>query len=141
VRVTNLSNAKTVDVRIIDRGPFVNGRIIDLSHKAAQTVDLIGPGVTQVRVEVIKAPQSPEAAYFGVQVGAFSSRDTAEKMRQDMQTRYGSAKLIERPGNASVWRVVVGSENSADSAENLAMKIRGAENLPQSFVVRLDPTP
>lgn len=139
VRVTNLSNSKTVNVRIIDRGPFVDGRIIDLSHKAAQMVELIGPGVTQVRVEVIKAPQSPEAALFGVQVGAFSSRDSAERMRQDMQTRYGSARLIGRPGNATVWRVVVGSENSADSAENLAMKIRGAENLPQSFVVRLDP--
>ena len=138
VRVTNLSNSKAVEVRIIDRGPFVDGRIIDLSHKAAQVIELIGPGVAQVRVEVIKPPQSPEPGIFGVQVGAFSNRGTAERMQQDMQTRYGSAKLIARPGNTTVWRVVVGSEGSPDGAENLAMKIRGAENLPQSFVVRLD---
>src|SRR5215831_4253897 len=52
VRVTNLNNSKTVDVRIIDRGPFVDGRIIDLSHAAAQAVEMIGPGIAQVRVEV-----------------------------------------------------------------------------------------
>src|ERR1700684_1061733 len=69
VRVTNLSNSKSVDVRIIDRGPFVGGRIIDLSHAAAQVVDLIGPGVAQVRLEIIAPPQSPEPALFGVQVG------------------------------------------------------------------------
>ena len=49
VRVRNLSNEKTVDVRIIDRGPFVQGRIIDLSHAAAQAIDLIGPGTGRSR--------------------------------------------------------------------------------------------
>src|SRR5579862_128368 len=63
VRVTNLSNSKTVDVRIIDRGPFIDGRIIDLSHAAAQAVDLIGPGIAQVRLEIIAAPQKPEAPF------------------------------------------------------------------------------
>jgi len=53
VHVTNLSNDKSVDVRITDRGPFVEGRIIDLSHAAARAIDLIGPGVTRVRVKVI----------------------------------------------------------------------------------------
>src|SRR5438067_9814357 len=48
VHVVNTSNQKTVDVRIIDRGPFVDGRIIDLSHAAARQIELIGPGVTEV---------------------------------------------------------------------------------------------
>jgi peptidoglycan lytic transglycosylase len=139
VRVTNLSNSKTVDVRIIDRGPFVGGRIIDLSHAAAQKVDLIGPGVAQVRVEIIAPPQSPEPALFGVQVGVFAFRVNADKMMQDMQTRYGAAKVVARQGMSTTWRVVVGRESSADSAESLAVKIRSAESLPQSFVVRLDP--
>src|SRR3954468_5674361 len=52
VRVENLNNGKTVEVRIIDRGPFVDGRIIDLSHAAAQVIELIGPGVAKVRVDV-----------------------------------------------------------------------------------------
>jgi rare lipoprotein A len=139
VRVTNLSNSKTIDVRIIDRGPFVDGRIIDLSHAAAQAVDLIGPGVAKVRLEIIAPPQNPEAAVFGVQVGVFAFRVNAERMVQDMQTRYGSAKLVARQGLSTTWRVVVGRESSADNAESLAVKIRSAENLPQSFVVRLDP--
>ena len=45
VRVTNLDNGKSVDVRINDRGPFVHGRVIDLSQEAARRLDLIGPGV------------------------------------------------------------------------------------------------
>jgi rare lipoprotein A len=139
VRVTNLSNSKSVDVRIIDRGPFVGGRIIDLSHAAAQAVELIGPGVAKVRLEIIAPPQNPEAAVFGVQVGLFAFRVNADKMMQDMQTRYGTAKVIARQGNSTTWRVVVGRESSADQAENLASRIRSAENLPQSFVVRLDP--
>src|ERR1017187_6409867 len=56
VRVRNLSNDKTVDVRIIDRGPFIQGRIIDLSHAAAKEIDLIGPGVGQVEITVIGTP-------------------------------------------------------------------------------------
>src|SRR5579862_9697066 len=56
VRVRNVSNDKTVDVRIIDRGPFVGGRIIDLSHAAARQIELIGPGVGQVEMTIITAP-------------------------------------------------------------------------------------
>src|ERR1700733_3864895 len=93
VRVTNLSNSKTVDVRIIDRGPFVDGRIIDLSHAAAQAVDLIGPGGAKVRLEIIRAPQNPEPALFGVQVGVFAFRANADRMLEDMQKRYGTAQV------------------------------------------------
>jgi rare lipoprotein A len=138
VRVTNLNNSKNVEVRIIDRGPFVGGRIIDLSHAAAQTVDMIGTGIAPVRVEVIAAPQNPEPPIFGVQVGAFANRGNADRMMSDMQTRYGSAKLIGRQGNTTTWRVIVGRENSTEDAETLAVKIRSAENLPQAFVVRID---
>src|SRR5579871_6085752 len=53
VRVVNLRNNKAVEVRIIDRGPFIDGRIIDLSHAAAGAIDLIGPGIGPVRIEVI----------------------------------------------------------------------------------------
>jgi rare lipoprotein A len=56
VRVENLSNKKTVDVRIIDRGPFVKGRIIDLSHAAALSIDMVGPGISKVKLTVIKPP-------------------------------------------------------------------------------------
>ena len=56
VRVTNLKNKKTVDVRINDRGPFVKGRIIDLSRAAAKKIDMIGPGTARVRIKVVAMP-------------------------------------------------------------------------------------
>src|SRR5262249_10810126 len=56
VRVLNLANSKTVEVRITDRGPFVDGRIIDLSHAAARAIDMIGPGTAMVRLEIVGAP-------------------------------------------------------------------------------------
>ena len=56
VRVINLSNNKRIDVRINDRGPFVRGRIIDLSRAAAKEIDMIGPGTTKVVIKVIAKP-------------------------------------------------------------------------------------
>jgi len=53
VRVTNLANGKKVVVRINDRGPFIKGRIIDLSYKAAGELDYISRGVVKVRVEIL----------------------------------------------------------------------------------------
>jgi rare lipoprotein A len=57
VRVDNLDNGRSTEVRINDRGPFVKGRIIDLSRAAAERVDMIGPGTARVRIVVVNAPQ------------------------------------------------------------------------------------
>jgi rare lipoprotein A len=57
VEVTNLVNAKRVEVRITDRGPFIDGRVIDLSKAAAKQIDLITPGIVRVRLKVIRAPR------------------------------------------------------------------------------------
>ena len=54
VRVENLNNGRTVKVRINDRGPFIKGRIIDLSRKAAETLDMIREGVVPVRIEILE---------------------------------------------------------------------------------------
>ena len=59
VEVTNLMNNKHVDVRITDRGPFVNGRIIDLSLAAAREIDMVGVGIVRVRIKVIRKPVGP----------------------------------------------------------------------------------
>ncbi|HWB98923.1 MAG TPA: septal ring lytic transglycosylase RlpA family protein [Bryobacteraceae bacterium] len=58
VRVTNLANGRTVNVEVIDRGPHVRGRIIDLSAAAAQALDMQKEGITRVRVEAFRADQS-----------------------------------------------------------------------------------
>src|SRR5690349_21096826 len=77
VRVVNLSSGKSVDVRIIDRGPFIDGRIIDLSHAAATAIGMIVSGTARVRMEVIQAPAGTPAAVFVVQVGAFRDHANA----------------------------------------------------------------
>jgi rare lipoprotein A len=139
VRVRNLSNGKTVDVRIIDRGPFVNNRIIDLSHAAARAIELIGPGVANVELTILSTPASTIPAQFAVQVGAFRERANADRMQQRMTTTYGSAKLVVRQGDPPLWRVLAGSEPSPEAAETLARRIRQEQDLSFAFVVRLDP--
>ena len=138
VRVLNVSNSKTVDVRIIDRGPFVDGRIIDLSHAAARAIDLVGPGVGPVRLEVIRLPETMEPSIFAVQVGAFRSRENADRMRDFMAARYGVARVVLRQGNPDLWRVLVGAEATTDAAGDLARRIHAETGENNGFVVRLD---
>ena len=57
VRVTNVSNGRSVNVRINDRGPFVRGRSLDLSHRAAQKIGLTAKGVGRVKVTKVRHPQ------------------------------------------------------------------------------------
>jgi rare lipoprotein A len=136
VHVTNLANHKSVDVRIIDRGPFLDGRIIDLSHAAARAIDLIGPGIAQVRLDVLATPQTASLDWYAVQAGAFRDKDRAERLRGTMEREYGSARLVLRPGSPSLWRVLVGRESAEEAAGVLAQRVR-AEVGP-AFVVRLD---
>ena len=137
VTVRNLRNDKTVQVRIIDRGPFVAGRIIDLSHAAAKAVELIGPGVAKVRIEIVQAPPSAPA-HFAVQVGAFRQKENAERVRRDMENHYGAARLVKREGTPAVWRVLVGDEPTEEGAGSLAGRIRDEGREKSAFVVRLD---
>lgn len=137
VRVTNLGNGKTVDVRIIDRGPFVAGRIIDLSHAAAQTIEMIGPGVAQVRLDIIALQAvTPAENWYAVQAGAFQDKNRAERLRQAMEREYGIARLVVRRGYPVLWRVLVGKEHTEDAANVLAERLR--QEIGTGFVVRLD---
>ncbi|HTU48020.1 MAG TPA: septal ring lytic transglycosylase RlpA family protein [Bryobacteraceae bacterium] len=139
LKVTNLSNNKSVNVRVIDRGPFVDGRIIDLSKAAAREIDLLGPGIGRVRLEVIGAPADiPANDFYAVQVGAFSVYENAERARIDYAKRFGTAQLALRQGKIQMWRVLVGKESSIQSTQQLANRL-AAENR-EVFVVRLDET-
>ncbi|MGC9950072.1 MAG: septal ring lytic transglycosylase RlpA family protein [Bryobacteraceae bacterium] len=139
VRVHDLDNEKSVDVRINDRGPFVDGRIIDLSHAAARAIEMIGPGTARVRLEIVSAPAAAGQAHFAVQVGAFRNRENAERLRRAMEAKYGRAKLVERADTPGLWHVVVGMEPTEDGASALAARIRGEERaVTSTFVVRLD---
>jgi rare lipoprotein A len=137
VRVVNLNNDKTVDVRIIDRGPFVDNRIIDLSHAAAVAIALIGPGVAPVRLDILSVPPIPAGGnWYAVQAGAFLDPDRAERLRASLERDFGPAHLVQRPGTPSLWRVLVGHVPSVDAAGALAQRIRGETGT--AFVVHLD---
>ncbi|HLH04819.1 MAG TPA: septal ring lytic transglycosylase RlpA family protein [Bryobacteraceae bacterium] len=139
LKVTNLANNQSVNVRVIDRGPFVNGRIIDLSKAAARQIGLLGPGIGEVRLEVISAPRDiPANDFYAVQAGAFSSRENAERLREKYAERFGNAQLALKHGPVPLWRVLVGKEPSVEAANQLAI-VLGAEN-KSVFVVRLDET-
>jgi len=126
VRVTNLSNEKTVEVRIID-----------LSHAAARAIDLIGPGVAQVRMDIISFPAVPASNnLFAVQAGAFRDKSRADQLRAAMQQEYGSARLVLKDGAPPLWRVLVGRESSQLRANVLAERVRSERG--DAFVVRLD---
>ena len=139
LKVTNLSNNKSVNVRVIDRGPFVEGRIIDLSKAAARQIDLLGPGIGRVRLEVIAAPADiPANDFYAVQVGAFSVYANAERARVQYAQRFGTAQLATRQGKNQMWRVLVGKESNIQNAQQLANRL-AVEN-KDVFVVRLDET-
>jgi len=139
VRVVNLTNGRTVDVRIIDRGPFVENRIIDLSHAAAQAIELIGPGVAPVRLDILSVPTVSAADnWYGVQAGAFLDADRAERLRASLEREFGPARLVQRADSPSFWRVVVGRVPSQEAAAQLAAQVRAQTGT--AFVVRLDPS-
>ncbi len=139
VRVQNLENHKVVDVRINDRGPFIDGRIIDLSHAAAREISMIGPGTARVRMEIISLPAAAGPALFAVQVGAFQNKANAENIRREMASKYGNARLVLRPGDPPRWRVRVGAESTQAGAGALRDRIRGENHdHAAAFIVRLD---
>jgi rare lipoprotein A len=137
VEVENLENGKKVKVRITDRGPFVEGRIIDLSRAAAREIAMLGPGIVKVRLEVIESPQST-GELFAVQIGAFANRDNSERLEQKLKSRYPHCRLVRRENVAAPWRVLVGEEPTPEAAAALARELR--KEFGSAFVVRLDET-
>ena len=138
VRVTNLSNGKSTTVRITDRGPFVQDRIIDLSLAAAREIDLVGPGVVPVRVEVVGANVDPTAGFFTVQVGAFKDRGNAERLRDRLNVSYSPIFIQQYDGpEGTFYRVRVGKISGEDAAQQFSEQLRSREGFTP-YVTRLD---
>jgi rare lipoprotein A len=139
VRVRNLQNQRTVELRINDRGPFVGSRVIDLSYEAARQLGVIGPGTAAVEVVAIGVlAGSPVDLYTGnftFQVGAFSSRESAEKLRAELNPRFGNAHIVEFDrGDRLFYRVRVGKSTSLKEA--IAYEAHLIRNgFPDAFVV------
>lgn len=139
VRVTNLENGKTLNLTINDRGPFVKGRIIDLSYEAAKRLGTLDKGVTMVRVESIGgipgAVDGNIPGPFYIQVGSFSQRDNAEKLKDEMLVSgYRSTRLVEAKVDGSTWWRVQAGEFKSLATARLELN-RLALAYPEAFVV------
>jgi len=137
VRVTNLNNGKSTTVRITDRGPFVDNRIIDVSLAAAREIDLVGPGVAAVRVEVL-GNVDPTAGFFTVQVGAFRDRGNADRLRDRLNVSHSPIFIQQYDApEGTFYRVRVGRISGENAAQQFAEQLRSREGF-SPFVVRLD---
>jgi len=137
VRVTNLNNGKSTVVRITDRGPFVDNRIIDLSLAAAREVDSVGPGVVPVRVEVLGGVD-PTAGFFTLQVGAFRDRANAERLRDSLNASYSPIFIQQYDSPDGVfYRVRVGRISGEDAARQFGEQLHDRDGFTP-LVTRLD---
>ena len=140
VRVTNMNNGKSTTVRITDRGPFVDNRIIDLSKAAAQEIESIGPGVVPVRIEVISGPD-PYSGFFTVQIGAFKERGNAERLKERLSAAYSPIFIQQAVLDEGVfYRVRVGRVSGESDAQKLKDVLRDREGF-SPMVLRLDELP
>ena len=138
VQVTNHTNGKQVEVRITDRGPFIEGRIIDVSRAAARAIDLIRPGTAAVRIEVRSYALAPRPnGAFAVQVAGYVERRQAERLAERLRKQFTPVDLAPRAGSNSQWRVLVGDRITERDSLALAEILRKQEK--QVFVVRIDP--
>jgi len=141
VRVTNLVTNQTALVRITDRGPFVEGRIIDLSLAAAKATGLYRLGVAKVKVEawpVEPRPGVDPAGRWCVQIGAFHQKDDAVRLKNDLLKRYGTAKVIEFPGPTGHWVRINAQKPDKATASEIAGSIHPKDRDAQPYLVRLN---
>jgi rare lipoprotein A len=138
VRVTNLKTGHTALVRITDRGPFIPGRVLDLSLAAARKLDVYQPGVAEVKVEVMQTPTPLESGgKWAVQIGGFPDEDEATKLAEHLERRYRTAKVLRFNSPAGDWWVRVRVlDDDRERAQKLAAETETSEG--EVFLVRLD---
>ena len=125
VMVTNLENGKSIEVTINDRGPFVPGRIIDLSYASAKVLDLDGKGIGTVKIEPIDIKSTKNIVnLYTIQVGSFIKKGNAENLKNELDNRYNNVHISEFDMSGEIfYRVRVGSYDSSKKAYKIAEKI------------------
>jgi rare lipoprotein A len=138
VRVTNVKTGHSAIVRITDRGPFIEGRILDLSRAAATKVDVVRAGIAQVRLEVLQAPLPLDSGgRWAVQIGGFDVQESASKVAGQISRRYHSAKVISFNSPVGDWWVRVRVLNDdRGRAQEIARDMHTEQGAV--FLVRLD---
>ena len=138
VRVTNVKTGSTTLVRITDRGPFIPGRILDLSLAAARKLDVWQPGVAEVKVELMQSPSPFDSGgKWAVQIGGFPDEQAAAKLADHLTRRYHTAKVLKFASPAGDWWIRV---RVLDDDHERATKLATETETPEGavFLVRLD---
>ncbi len=151
VQVDNLDNGRSIRLRVNDRGPFVAGRIIDLSYKGAEKLGVVGPGTARVKVTALgratafsKKTHTPVKfkpvdywkGNFTVQVGAFTVRANAENFKQKLSTLYVNAHLVPHEDHRGLfYRVRIGRFNRLDQAEAFGRSLMDQGKFKHAFAV------
>jgi rare lipoprotein A len=138
VRVTNLKTGHTALVRITDRGPFIPGRVLDLSLAAARKLDVWQPGVAEVKVELMQSAATADAlGKWAVQIGGFPHEPAARKLANHLERRYRTAKVLCFASPAGDWWIRIRVlDDDHDRAQKLTAETRTPEGAV--FLVRLD---
>ena len=135
VRVHNLDNGKRTEIRINDRGPFVKGRIIDLSRAAAQEIDMVGPGTAKVRLEILRIEVVTES--LAIQVGSFTQGARAHALKRKLEGDYDPVTVsLFRTPRGLFHRVLAGDFPNREKARKALKELR-SKGL-EGFVTRRD---
>jgi rare lipoprotein A len=128
VRVTNLGNSRSVDVRINDRGPYAGNRVIDLSREAARRIGMIEAGTARVRLELLRSPEPVtrrgddlNREHFTVQLESYNRRVDADRRSGEIQ---GSRVAVARVGGRTYYRVYFGRYENRNDADRALADLR-----------------
>ena len=134
VEVIHLETGRSIQVRVNDRGPFVGGRVIDLSYGAARMLGMVNEGVAPVRVRTLAAAAAPvlgpgaaPSGRFTMQLGSFTSRGNATAFAGTLRQRWGGVHVVTaRLEGETVYRVRMGTYQSREEARRAAEAVAGA---------------
>jgi rare lipoprotein A len=137
IRVTNEKTGQSATMRITDRGPFVQGRVLDLSMASAKATGVYRAGLATVRIDVFETPRPlSTGGRWCVQIGAFEHEHKALKLREELERKYDSAQVIDFSGPTGYWVRIRPEGDNREQAEEIARRLKPDEG--DAYLVRLD---
>jgi len=137
VVVTNMKTGESSAMRISDRGPFVEGRMLDLTIASAKAVGVYRAGIAMVRMDVYQTPKPMDTGgRWCVQIGAFHNEDDAIALKAELLSDYPGANVIEFPGENNFWVRIRPLGDDRAQAEQIARHLQPVEG--DAYLTRLD---
>jgi|SRR5579863_2884268 len=143
IRVRNERTGRQVEVRVNDRGPFISGRILDLSYTAAKTIGMLATGTAPVILEVVRLDLLKRAGgaspFYTIQIGSFKVLENASRFRSLLEERHhlkGTIQVYET-NRQTLYRVRVGRFSSEEEAKKTVKVLSDTERI-MPFVTRAD---